>query len=59
MTPQEIKALRIKAGFSQTEFAKVLGISISNVRNWEAGRRKIPEIAKQLINHIFNQQQKP
>jgi len=40
--PADIKAIRGRLGKSQSEFALLIGVSVSTLRNWEQGRR-IPE----------------
>jgi putative transcriptional regulator len=41
--PADIKAIRIRLGRSQSEFAlMMIGVSVSTLRNWEQGRR-VPE----------------
>ena len=42
MSPERIKSIRGKFHLSQTEFAHLIHISGSTLRNWEQGRR-IPE----------------
>ena len=42
MSPERIKAIRGKFHLSQNEFAHLIHISGSTLRNWEQGRR-IPE----------------
>jgi putative transcriptional regulator len=42
MSPERIKAIRDKFHLSQTDFAHLIHISGSTLRNWEQGRR-IPE----------------
>ena len=37
--PLEIKRIRDGYGLTQAEFAALLGISVSTLRNWEQGRR--------------------
>lgn len=44
------KLIREKLGLSQTKFAKLLGISVSTLQNWEQGRRKPEGPAKVLLN---------
>lgn len=44
------KIIREKLGLSQSKFAKLLGISISTLQNWEQGRRKPEGPAKVLLN---------
>lgn len=41
-TPQDIKSIRTRLKKSQSEFALMIGVSISTLQNWEQGRR-IPE----------------
>ncbi|SFL09609.1 transcriptional regulator, XRE family [Nitrosomonas aestuarii] len=40
---------RKKSGFSQTDFAKLLGVSVRTLQEWEQGRRKPSGAAKKLI----------
>jgi putative transcriptional regulator len=35
----DIRALRDRVGFSQTEFAHMIGVSVDTLQNWEQGRR--------------------
>ena len=43
MTPQELKAIRIKMKLTQSEIAEWLHVSSSRlIRAWEAGEYKIP-----------------
>lgn len=37
--PTDVKAVRAKLGASQSEFALMIGISLTTLRNWEQGRR--------------------
>lgn len=41
-TPADIKGIRKRLGRSQSEFALMIGVSVSTLRNWEQGRR-VPE----------------
>ena len=36
---QDVKAIRLRFGLSQSDFAAMLGISRGTLRNWEQGRR--------------------
>ena len=40
---------RMKSGLSQTEFAKLLGVSVRTLQDWEQGRREPSGAAKTLI----------
>ena len=41
-TPADIKTIRQKLHQSQSEFAMMIGVSVSTLQNWEQGRR-VPE----------------
>jgi putative transcriptional regulator len=40
--PEDVKAIRQRLGKSQSEFALMIGVSVSTLQNWEQGRR-VPE----------------
>ena len=42
MNPPDVTALRKNVDKSQEEFARMIGVSVATLRNWEQGRR-IPE----------------
>lgn len=46
----DVKAIREQYGLSQNKFAKLLGISVSTLRNWEQGRRKPEGPARILLS---------
>lgn len=48
------KMIREQLGLSQNKFAKLLGISVSTLQNWEQGRRKPDGPAKVLLNVAAN-----
>jgi len=48
-TPLDIKAIRAKLRKSQSEFALMIGVSISTLQNWEQGRRVPDGPAKALL----------
>lgn len=37
--PADVKKVRAQLGVSQSEFALMIGVSVSTLRNWEQGRR--------------------
>lgn len=41
-TPADIKGIRLRLRKSQSEFALMIGVSVSTLQNWEQGRR-VPE----------------
>ncbi|MBR4570261.1 MAG: helix-turn-helix domain-containing protein [Candidatus Riflebacteria bacterium] len=53
----EVKNLRESLNKSQTEFAKLLGVSVSTLRNWEQGRRKPMGPAQALLKLVKLQPQ--
>lgn len=48
-TPMDIKAVRNKLKKSQSEFAFMIGVSVSTLQNWEQGRRKPYGPARALL----------
>jgi len=40
--PERIRSIREKLGLSQSQFALLIGVSVSTLQNWEQGRR-VPE----------------
>jgi len=57
--PTEINALTVKrlrswTGLSQPEFARLLGVELSTLRNWEQGRREPTGPARALLRAISN-----
>ncbi len=48
------RIIRENLGLSQNKFAKLLGISVSTLQNWEQGRRKPDGPAKILLNVAAN-----
>jgi putative transcriptional regulator len=38
--PVDVKAIRQRLEKSQSEFARMIGVSISTLQNWEQGRRR-------------------
>jgi putative transcriptional regulator len=47
--PADIKAIRKRLGRSQSEFALMIGVSVSTLRNWEQGRRAPEGPARALL----------
>jgi len=47
--PADIKAIRRKLNKSQSEFALMIGVSLSTLQNWEQGRRRPEGPAQALL----------
>ena len=47
--PVDVKAIRRRLGKSQSEFARMIGVSVSTLRNWEQGRRRPDGPARALL----------
>ena len=47
--PADVKAIRRKLGASQSEFALMIGVSVSTLQNWEQGRRQPEGPARALL----------
>ena len=46
---EDIKAIRSKLDKSQSEFALMIGVSVSTLQNWEQGRRQLEGPARALL----------
>ncbi len=51
-TPAEVKALRVKLGLSQPQFARRFGFTVSAIRQYEYGRRSPKGTATTLLRVI-------
>jgi len=47
--PADVKAIRDGLGKSQSEFALMIGVSVSTLQNWEQGRRRPEGPARALL----------
>jgi putative transcriptional regulator len=54
VVPTNIKFLRTQTRLSQPDFAALLGVEVSTLRNWEQGRREPTGPAKALLRAIRN-----
>jgi len=50
----DVRAVRQLTGLSQADFAELLGIELSTLRNWEQGRRQPTGPARALLRAIRN-----
>jgi putative transcriptional regulator len=47
--PEDVRDIREKLHKSQSEFARMIGVSISTLQNWEQGRRQPEGPARALL----------
>jgi putative transcriptional regulator len=47
--PVDVKAIRRGLGKSQAEFARMIGVSVATLQNWEQGRRRPEGPARALL----------
>ena len=47
--PVDVKAIRQRLAKSQSEFARMIGVSVSTLQNWEQGRRRPEGPARALL----------
>jgi putative transcriptional regulator len=47
--PVDVKAVRTRLGKSQAEFARMIGVSLGTLQNWEQGRRRPEGPARALL----------
>lgn len=47
--PLDVKAIRRRVGKSQVAFARMIGVSVATLRNWEQGRRRPDGPARALL----------
>lgn len=52
MTPEQIKKLRLRLGYSQAEFAKLINTHPNSVYNWEAGKQKPSGATMAFLLHL-------
>lgn len=47
--PEDVRKIREKLHKSQSEFARMIGVSVSTLQNWEQGRRQPEGPARALL----------
>jgi putative transcriptional regulator len=47
--PVDVKAIRQRLGKSQAGFARMIGVSVATLQNWEQGRRRPEGPARALL----------
>ncbi len=58
MSNLEIKEIRKKLKLSQTDLAKMLGVSLRTIQNWEAGET-IPKTKHEILRNILSNKNEP
>jgi len=53
IAPVDVKAIRQKLAKSQVEFARMIGVSVATLQNWEQGRRRPDGPARALLKIAF------
>ena len=48
-SPMDVKAVRRRLGKSQSAFARMIGVSVATLQNWEQGRRQPEGPARALL----------
>ena len=49
LTPEQVRAIRLRLGKTQAEFSLMIGVSLATLRNWEQGRRVPDGPARALL----------
>ncbi len=49
LTPPDVKAIRRRLEKTQAEFARMIGVSVATLQNWEQGRRRPEGPARALL----------
>ena len=47
--PVDVKEVRLRLGKSQVAFARMIGVSVATLQNWEQGRRRPEGPARALL----------
>ncbi|MBI3408554.1 MAG: helix-turn-helix domain-containing protein [Planctomycetes bacterium] len=47
--PVNVRAIRLRLEKTQSEFARMIGVSVATLQNWEQGRRKPEGPARALL----------
>ncbi len=56
--PIDIKAFRLKLGFTQEDLAKKMGLALSTVSKWEQGIFSPSRLAREKIEKLVKKEEK-
>jgi len=54
----QFRKLRESKGYSQTELARVLKVTVRTISRWENGQRKVPHIAIMALESLKRKERK-
>lgn len=49
LDPYVMKEARKRKGWSQQQFAEIMGVTTNTIQNWESGRRQAPRELEKFI----------
>jgi transcriptional regulator with XRE-family HTH domain len=52
MTPRQLREFRKRLGFTQAEFAKVIGVRSNTVARWERGEIAMRESTRLFLDYL-------
>lgn len=58
VTGNEFRRLRRSAGYSQSQLAREIDVTIRSLTRWETGETPIPKIAELALKYITEKKQK-
>jgi DNA-binding transcriptional regulator YiaG len=54
--PRDIKAIRLKLGFTQEDLARTLGVALSTVSKWEQGLFFPSRLARERLEKLLRKE---
>jgi len=55
LTAKEVRAFRVKLGYSQEQFAQAVGVTVSTVNRWENGKSHMSPMATARVYALATQ----
>lgn len=56
MIGRELKILRVRAGLTQTQAAKRIGVVQASICRWETGRQQVPEKRLSQLMKLYQEE---